>query len=200
LPERFFSFALDLELEPPSLPTRHLAVSWPWHVLGHGRLGSRLALNLLHVQVKGSLPPASQGDSRCRSTPQRQEIFLVCRMSHVACGMPRMAPLGDLGVWVRSPGVLLHVRFVRGRTACTGRAHALSPLSGRSWATHRGSAISGHSARKPPRISAPHRHTLCACASGKNRGACVETGLCVPRPLRVPHVQKFWSACTDRSM
>ena len=68
-------------------------------------------------------------------------------MSHAACHMPRMAPLGDLGVWVRSPGVLLHVRFVRGRPACTGRAHALSRLLGRSRATLLGPAISGHSTR-----------------------------------------------------
>ena len=117
-----------------------------------------------------------------------------------ACGGHRYGCLGELGGRGQSLGPLGTGRCVSGMRACTGRAHALSPLSGRSWATHRGSAISGHSARKPPRISAPHRHTLCACASGKNRGACVETGLCVPRPLRVPHVQKFWSACTDRPM
>ena len=154
------------------------------------------------LQVFASLPPASQRrfpvsfDTTAPGDFQRMS-HVACRMSHATHGpVGRLRGLGEVP---RGPATCAFCAGpARMHRAC---ACAIPPLAWAVLAGHTpGSAISGHSARKPPRISAPHRHTLCACASGKNRGACVETGLCVPRPLRVPHVQKFWSACTDRSM
>ena len=147
------------------------------------------------VQVSGSLPPASANPFSVSLDTTTSRIFLPRAPWHVACRMPRMAPLGELGVWVGSPGVLLHVRCVAPGLTRTRHANARCSAIGLSRATLSRPAISGHSARKPPAIAAPHRHTLCACASAKIRVACVQTGLCVPLP-RVPHAR---SACTDPS-
>ena len=117
---------------------------------------------------------------------------VACRMPHV-----RRGGMGGGGVRIRSQGVLLHVRFVGGMRACTCHAHARRSVSAHDGQLHRRTDWAGHSARKPPWIAAPHPHTPCACVSAKVGVACVQTGPCVPRPLRVPRAPHARSACTE---
>ena len=134
---------------------------------------------------------------RCRSTPQRRTFSLPRAPCHAAWRMSGMASLCVPRAGIRSQGVLLHVRFVGGMRACTCHAHARRSVSAHDGQLHRRTDWAGHSARKPPWIAAPHPHTPCACVSAKVGVACVQTGLCVPCLLCVPHAPHARSACTE---
>ena len=67
-----------------------------------GRLGSRLALILLFVQVQGRLPPASPSPDSGVYRHLQVKKFPTGRAMHVACHIPRMADLGELGFRAQS--------------------------------------------------------------------------------------------------
>ena len=141
------------------------------------------------LQVSGSLPPASPSARAVSFDTTAPDIFLASRV------MPRRMAHVRNGFFVRAPG---RDQVPRGPAACAFCwGHARMHMSARDGQLHRRTDWAGHSARKPPGIAAPHPHTPCACVSAKVGVACVQTGPCVPRPLRVPRAPHARSACTD---